>query len=137
MARSIGDMATAPQTARNAQAAIEHAASSSWLELLERVGYAAGVVIDVVDDGSGMPADFDDKLFARYQWSANNPTTKVTGTGLGLPMAREIVGTHGGPDLVREQARAGARCRFKGLLAARSASDNTPTRPRPGARHRP
>ena len=44
------------------------------------------VAISVKDHGDGMLADFDDQLFARYQWSANNPTTKVIGTGLGLPM---------------------------------------------------
>jgi PAS domain S-box-containing protein len=54
------------------------------------------VVVTVEDHGLGMPPDFDGKLFARYQWSANNPTTKVMGTGLGLPMARQIVEMHGG-----------------------------------------
>jgi PAS domain S-box-containing protein len=54
------------------------------------------VVVGVEDHGLGMPPDFDGQLFARYQWSANNPTTKVMGTGLGLPMARQIVEMHGG-----------------------------------------
>jgi PAS domain S-box-containing protein len=54
------------------------------------------VLISIKDHGVGMPPDFDDQLFARYQWSANNPTTKVMGTGLGLPMARQIVEMHGG-----------------------------------------
>jgi PAS domain S-box-containing protein len=54
------------------------------------------VVITVKDHGVGMPPSFDDQLFTRYQWSANNPTTKVIGTGLGLPMARQIVEMHGG-----------------------------------------
>jgi PAS domain S-box-containing protein len=54
------------------------------------------VVVSVKDHGVGMPPDFDDALFARYQWSADNPTTKVMGTGLGLPMARQIVEMHGG-----------------------------------------
>jgi signal transduction histidine kinase len=54
------------------------------------------VIITVKDHGVGMPPDFDDQLFDRYQWSANNPTTKVIGTGLGLPMARQIVEMHGG-----------------------------------------
>ena len=54
------------------------------------------VVISVKDHGVGMPDSFDDQLFARYQWTANNPTTKVMGTGLGLPMARQIVEMHGG-----------------------------------------
>jgi two-component system sensor histidine kinase/response regulator len=54
------------------------------------------VMVSVKDLGMGMPPDFDDQLFARYQWSADNPTTKVMGTGLGLPMARQIVEMHGG-----------------------------------------
>ena len=54
------------------------------------------VVVSVEDHGLGMPPDFDGQLFARYQWSANNPTTKVMGTGMGLPMARQIVEMHGG-----------------------------------------
>jgi signal transduction histidine kinase len=53
-------------------------------------------VVSVEDHGLGMPPDFDGQLFARYQWSANNPTTKVMGTGMGLPMARQIVEMHGG-----------------------------------------
>ena len=54
------------------------------------------VVVSVTDHGVGMPTDFDDQLFARYQGNADNPTTRVMGTGLGLPMARQIVEMHGG-----------------------------------------
>ncbi len=54
------------------------------------------IVISVRDSGVGMPADFNERLFARYQWSAKNPTIKVMGSGLGLPMARQIVEMHGG-----------------------------------------
>lgn len=53
-------------------------------------------VVCVSDHGMGMPADFDDRLFGRYQWSASNPTARVVGSGLGLPMARQIVEIHGG-----------------------------------------
>jgi signal transduction histidine kinase len=53
------------------------------------------VHVTVKDHGTGMPDDFDQQLFGR-QSSADNPTTNVMGTGLGLPMAREIVELHGG-----------------------------------------
>jgi PAS domain S-box-containing protein len=70
------------------------------------------VLISVTDHGAGMPADFDDQLFARYQWSANNPTTKVMGTGLGLPMARQIVEMHGGRIWFESKVGAGSDFHF-------------------------
>ena len=70
------------------------------------------VVIGVKDRGVGVPADFDEKLFARYQWSANNPTTKVMGTGLGLPLARQIVEMHGGRIWFESKAGAGSEFHF-------------------------
>ncbi len=48
------------------------------------------------DHGPGMPKEFDRELFGRYQAGIGNATTKVVGSGLGLPMAREIVDLHGG-----------------------------------------
>jgi signal transduction histidine kinase len=70
------------------------------------------VVIGVRDHGVGVPPDFDEKLFARYQWSANNPTTKVMGTGLGLPLARQIVEMHGGRIWFESTAGAGSEFHF-------------------------
>ena len=46
------------------------------------------VRIDVIDDGPGLPADVD--VFAPFS------TTKPSGMGLGLPLAREIVTAHSG-----------------------------------------
>jgi signal transduction histidine kinase len=48
------------------------------------------VVVDVADDGPGVPADVTDKIF--------NPffTTKVTGSGLGLAIVRKIIDAHDG-----------------------------------------
>ena len=70
------------------------------------------VVVGVKDHGIGMPADFEEQLFARYQWSANNPTTKVMGTGLGLPMARQIVEMHGGRIWFESKAGTGSEFHF-------------------------
>ncbi len=75
--------------------AIKYSPEGSEIAVSSRAepGY---VQISVKDHGMGMPTDFDDQLFGRYRSSADNPTTKVIGSGLGLPMAREIVELHGG-----------------------------------------
>jgi two-component system, sensor histidine kinase and response regulator len=82
------------------------------------------VVVSVKDLGVGMPPDFDDQLFARYQWSADNPTTKVMGTGLGLPMARQIVEMHGGQIWFESAPGAGSEFFFTVPLPTNGASSH-------------
>lgn len=49
-----------------------------------------GVGLSVTDTGSGVPAELMGRVFVPFF------TTKVTGTGLGLPVARKIAQYHGG-----------------------------------------
>jgi PAS domain S-box-containing protein len=72
------------------------------------------VVVDVADDGPGVPAEVTDKIF--------NPffTTKVTGTGLGLAIVRKIVDAHDGRIDVSSAPEAGTR--FRVTLPVASAS---------------
>jgi signal transduction histidine kinase len=70
------------------------------------------VKISVRDEGTGMPPDFDREVFGRFQWSAGNPTTKVIGSGLGLPIAHEIVELHGGEIWFERLARGGSEFHF-------------------------
>ncbi|HLQ15615.1 MAG TPA: HAMP domain-containing sensor histidine kinase [Candidatus Eisenbacteria bacterium] len=79
------------------------------------------VHVTVKDHGTGMPNDFDSQLFGRYRWSADNPTTKVIGTGLGLPMAREIVELHGGKIWFDNVAGGGSEFHFTIPMAAKPA----------------
>jgi signal transduction histidine kinase len=72
------------------------------------------VIVDVADDGPGVPSEVTDKIF--------NPffTTKVTGTGLGLAIVRKIVDAHDGRIDVSSAPDAGTR--FRVTLPVSSAS---------------
>jgi two-component system, NtrC family, sensor histidine kinase HydH len=51
---------------------------------------SSGVAVEIADEGSGVPGEQLSRIFVPFF------TTKVTGTGLGLPVARKITQNHGG-----------------------------------------
>jgi len=66
-----------------------------------------GAVVEVEDDGPGMPADFvRRRLFRPFQ------TTKAGGVGLGLYTARRILRHHRGDVEVRSAQGEGTRVRL-------------------------
>jgi signal transduction histidine kinase len=72
------------------------------------------VLVEVADDGPGVPANLTDRIF--------NPffTTKVTGTGLGLAIVRKIVDAHDGRIDVSSSPETGTR--FRVILPVSSTS---------------
>jgi two-component system sensor histidine kinase VicK len=50
----------------------------------------------VADNGVGMPKEMLEYVFEPYSRVENGPTRSISGTGLGLPIARQIVKLHGG-----------------------------------------
>jgi two-component system nitrogen regulation sensor histidine kinase GlnL len=60
-------------------------------QLLLAAGQAKlGIIVSVIDNGPGVPADLQDKIFHPLV------TGRPTGTGLGLSLAQEFVQQHGG-----------------------------------------
>ncbi len=57
----------------------------------------------VSDNGSGIPEHVMTRIFEPYM------TTKIKGTGLGLPIVKKIVEEHGGRITIQNQASAGAQ----------------------------
>ena len=79
------------------------------------------VQISVKDHGPGMPADFDTQLFGRHLRTTDNPASEVVGSGMGLPMARQIVELHGGRIWFDSAAGAGSEFHFTIPTAAKPA----------------
>ena len=75
------------------------------------------VVVDVADDGAGIPDDLQDRIF--------NPffTTKPRGSGLGLAIVRKIVDAHDGRISVASPPSGGAR--FRVVLPLNGLPDRT------------
>lgn len=77
-------------------------------------GGTPSVVLEVIDDGPGVPAELSDRIF--------NPffTTKITGTGLGLPIVRKIVDAHDGRIDLFSQPGLGTRFRITLPVSSKS-----------------
>lgn len=54
------------------------------------------VLVSVVDDGPGFPADKAERVFERFYQVDMGGTRKYGGTGIGLALAKELVNLHGG-----------------------------------------
>jgi signal transduction histidine kinase len=72
-----------------------------WVEISGRIQPAspdapAYVVIEVTDNGLGVPAQHRDKLFQRFFRAGVDSAAGVEGTGLGLSIVREAVEALGG-----------------------------------------
>jgi len=106
------------------------------------------VVIDVIDEGHGIPESQRDHVFGRFARGnapAQTGTVSTGGTGLGLAIARWAVGLHDGTVVVTDPpGRVGTRIRVRlpadgpGADESRAAaqrghdaatSDNTPSTP--------
>jgi len=69
---------------------------------------AAGVRVTVRDRGPGIPPQSLESIFDRYTRLEREARAGVTGTGLGLPIVRQIVGMHGGQAWARNAVDGGA-----------------------------
>ncbi|TDD80156.1 HAMP domain-containing histidine kinase [Actinomadura darangshiensis] len=65
-------------------------------------------VLEVLDDGVGVGEQNRDLVFQRFARLADSKARDPAGTGLGLPIAREIAQMHGGSLTIEDSAR-GAR----------------------------
>jgi len=60
------------------------------VKVTTRAGATGEVILEIADDGPGIPAEIKERIFEVFFSSRGG------GTGLGLPIARQIVNRHGG-----------------------------------------
>lgn len=65
-------------------------------------------VIDVIDDGPGIPSEQAERVFDAFFQGEQKGSSYVEGSGLGLSIAREYVRAHGGRIAVVDNAESGA-----------------------------
>ena len=70
------------------------------------------LVVSVTDTGIGIPSSELPKVFERFRQVGDVVTARAHGTGLGLPICREIITYHGGHIWVESTPGAGSRFLF-------------------------
>ncbi|MDQ4145667.1 MAG: ATP-binding protein [Actinomycetota bacterium] len=98
--------------------AVRHSPDGGTVRVQAR-GQAADVIIEVVDEGPGIPSAEATRVFERFYRSDAARSSSDGGTGLGLAIARWIVDLHGG-DIRVEQAEPHG-CRMVVLLPQEAA----------------
>jgi Na+/proline symporter/signal transduction histidine kinase len=83
------------------------------------VGVADGLArVEVADNGPGLTAEECDVIFEKFRQGGNTLTDKPKGTGLGLPISRQIIEYFGGKLWVESRPGAGAKFVFTVPLPA-------------------
>ncbi len=80
-----------------------------------------GVRVDVIDTGVGIDPSDQDKVFEPFGQAGDTLSETPRGTGLGLPICREIIEHHGGRLWLESAPGAGSTFAFS-LPAASEAS---------------
>ncbi len=75
-----------------------------WLTLCQTDGKAN---LTVRDDGIGMTAEEQEKVWQRF-WQADASRSENSGSGLGLPLVKEITELHGGTVTLRSEPDVGS-----------------------------
>ena len=83
------------------QALVDIDGATLWLSA--RLNRRGRVVIEVADNGPGVPADIARKIFVPFF------TTKREGSGVGLALTRQVMIAHGGSVALGEREGGGAR----------------------------
>lgn len=109
--------------------AAHHTAADSRVELSLRAD-GDDAVIEVADDGPGIPPEAREQVFRRFvRGTGPSDTQAGTGTGLGLAIVAAVAESHGGSVEVTESKAGGALFRARIPLAPQGAPAEAKTKP--------
>jgi two-component system, OmpR family, sensor kinase len=91
--------------------------------------FGTAVVLEVADDGPGIPAAMRHRIFDRFARGAGDAGPVRGGSGLGLAIVRAVTEAHGGTVTLDERERGGARFVVR-LPAIAAPKPTAPTRAR-------
>ena len=89
------------------------------------------VVVTVQDKGSGIAEQDLARVFDKFKQAGDTLTAKPAGTGLGLPICRQIVERHGGRIWAESEVGHGSSFHFSIPVAGAGAGETAPECPRP------
>jgi signal transduction histidine kinase len=99
---------------------------AGWVRL-EACREDGALRVNVRDNGIGIAKKDHTKIFERFQQAGNTLTEKPKGTGLGLPICREILRHLGGDIWVESEIGKGATFLFR-IPAATARREGMPSR---------
>ena len=106
----VGDPERVHQVIANVvQNALSHSPPDGTVDVVARAN-GEGVLIEVSDEGPGIPTEDAGRVFERFYRSDHARASRDGGTGLGLAIAKWIVDMHGGE--IRAEAREPRGCRM-------------------------
>ena len=127
-----GRLLADPEALRNAldallENAVKYTDPGDGVELAAHANGAGGVVIEVSDSGSGVPAETLPRIFDRWARADGARTRERGGAGLGLAIVAAVARAHGGRCSVKPLPRGTAfRLHLPVRVAPERASSPTP-----------
>ncbi|SOD70827.1 signal transduction histidine kinase [Jatrophihabitans sp. GAS493] len=108
--------------------ALRYAAASVCVTISSEGGGRRNVVIAVSDDGPGIEPNERGRVFDRFYRIAASRSRGTGGTGLGLPIVRDLVRAHGGSIVLSDTPRSAGKPSEKGGRGGLTATVTLPAR---------
>ncbi len=94
------------------QNALTYTARGAEVSLRARRDTSGGALFTVADNGPGIPPEYHELIFRKFERVKNPETPRVRSSGLGLAFCKLAIDAHGGRIWVRSEEGKGSRFHF-------------------------